>query len=123
VLLEYFISDDQIIIFVLTKGKMHVITVPEGRKSLRGKIILFRGAAVQNMDDEKLAETHWIKPLQALYKLLVEPVHHEGLLAGKKHLIIVPQDLLHYIPFQALISDVVTKTNIPYSPAFSSRII
>ena len=118
VLLEYFISDDQIIIFVLTEGEMHVATVPSGRKNLRGKIMLFLGTAAQNMDDEKIGETHWIKPLQALYKLLIEPVHQRGLLAGKKHLIIVPQDLLHYIPFHALISNDATTNQPSVQPRF-----
>ena len=106
VLLEYFVSDDQTRVFVLSKDTLNVLTVPEGKNSLRGKIKLFQGTAVENIDDTKLSESHWIKPLHGLYNILIEPVLKKGLLNDKKHLIIVPQGLLHYVPFHALVSQI-----------------
>jgi len=118
VLLEYFISDNKILIFVLSTQKLNVLMVPEGRKSLRGKILLFRGSAVQNMNEQKSAESHWMKPMQGLYTLLIKPVHSQGLLSGKNHLIIAPQGLLHYIPFHALISRIDTSARQLAQPHF-----
>jgi CHAT domain-containing protein len=40
------------------------------------------------------------KPLTDLYEILIKPVEKE--LAGKKHLVVVPHGMLHYLPFQAL---------------------
>jgi CHAT domain-containing protein/Tfp pilus assembly protein PilF len=104
VLLEYFVTKNNILIFVITKDKLQQITVPEGFNSLRGKITLFRGTAVRQMNEQKLEKRPWIKPLEKLYRILIEPVQQAGFLNGKKHLIIVPQGLLHYLPFQALIT-------------------
>lgn len=103
VLLEYFLTADSTFIFVITREGVHLMTVPQGMESLRGKIILFRGTAVRRVSRESLAETPWISPLQGLYRILVEPLQQGGYLEGKKHLIIVPQGLLHYLPFPALI--------------------
>jgi len=104
VLLEYFVTENNTLIFVATKDKLRQITVPEGFNSLRGKITLFRGTAVHQMNEQKLAKRPWILPLEKLYRILIEPVQQAGFLNGKKHLVIVPQGLLHYLPFQALIT-------------------
>jgi len=117
-LLEYFISDNQILIFVLSKEKLNVLKVPEGRNGLMGKILLFQGTAIQNMKEGTSTESHWIKPLQGLFKLLIEPVHIQGLLAGKNHLIFAPQELLHYLPFHALISRIETSAGNQELPRF-----
>ncbi|MBC8179792.1 CHAT domain-containing protein, partial [candidate division KSB1 bacterium] len=117
-LLEYFISDNQILIFVLSKEKLNVVKVAEGRESLRGKILLFQGTAVQNIKEGKPSEPHWMKPLQGLFKLLIEPVHIQGLLAGKNHLIFAPQELLHYLPFHALVSRIDTSALQQILPRF-----
>jgi CHAT domain-containing protein len=104
VLLEYFLTRDNTFIFVITQKTLHLLTIPEGMESLRGKIILFRGTAVRQMNKENLAQTSWIAPLRGLYRVLVEPLQQAGYLEGKKHLVIVPQGLLHYLPFQALVA-------------------
>ena len=103
VILEYFVTDNNILIFVVTTESLYMLTVPEGRESLRGKITLFRGTAVRQMDEKKLSEQHWILPMQRLYNMLIAPVQDAGYLSSKGHLIIIPQGLLHYLPFQALI--------------------
>ena len=104
VLLEYLVTENNIIIFIVTDDNVHVVNIPEGEESVYGRIALFRGMAVRRMDKEKLDETFWIKPLQRLYQLLIAPVRDQGYLAGKRHLIIIPHGLLHYLPFQVLIS-------------------
>ncbi len=113
-LLEYFITEESTIIFVLTSEKVQTLSVPEGRKSLRGKIALFRGTGVRQMNKEKLAERFWMPPLRGLYKTLIEPVEQAGILTNKEHLVIVPQGLLHYLPFQALISQEIGDNGQPH---------
>ncbi|NIR64204.1 MAG: hypothetical protein GWN00_13445 [Aliifodinibius sp.] len=100
VMLAYFVTEDNILIFVVTKDMLRQITVADGMNSLRGNITLFRGTAVRKMNPEKLSGTYWISPLQNLYEMLIEPVQQAGYLSGKKHLIMVPQGLLHYCPFR-----------------------
>jgi len=105
-LLEYFVTPSATFIFVVTVDKVDVISVPQGYDNLRGKILLFRGTAVRKMDKEKLKEAHWVRPLQNLYEMLISPVQAAGLLSDKNHLVIVPQGILSYLPFQALITEV-----------------
>jgi CHAT domain-containing protein len=127
VILEYFVTEDNILIFVVTKDLLGQITTAKGLNTLRGNITLFRGTAVRQMNQEKLSATYWIKPLQNLYEILIEPVQQAGYLTGKKHLIIVPQDVLNYLPFQALVAAnqgdhhhfLVEDYNISYIPSAS----
>jgi pentatricopeptide repeat protein len=116
-LLEYLVSKNSIIIFVVTKEAVHVVTVAEGEASIRGRIMLFQGTAVEDISAEKLLEQHWILPMQDLYDILIKPVINNGYLANKKHLIIIPHGLLHYLPFQALIvghESQITKSSRPH---------
>ena len=127
-LLEYFFTAESMLIFVVTPNAVKVVTVPEGEASLRGKIVLFRGTAVRQMNEGRLAERHWVAPMQGLYQLLIEPVDMAGHLSGIKHLVIVPQGVLHYLPFQALVTRtdsqgphfLVEDYAISYSPSAST---
>jgi len=104
VLLEYFITDNTLLIFVVSNEGLNVLPVSEGETSLRGKIKLFRGTAVQQMTSKKISDNYWIPPMQNLYEILILPVEEAGYLSGKNHIIIVPQGILHYLPFQALVT-------------------
>jgi CHAT domain-containing protein len=42
------------------------------------------------------------KSLSELYEMLIQPIERE--ISGKKRLVIVPHGILHYLPFQALLS-------------------
>jgi CHAT domain-containing protein/Tfp pilus assembly protein PilF len=102
-ILEYLVNEETLVIFVLSKNKINAITVPAEKTNIRGKLMLFHGTAVQNLEEQKLLEKHWIPPLGDLYKILIKPVLDSGHLANIKHLVIIPHDLVHYVPFQALI--------------------
>ncbi|MBN2366951.1 MAG: CHAT domain-containing protein [Calditrichaeota bacterium] len=103
VLLEYMMTGTNTIIFALTRENLQVLVNPHGRDFIRGRITLFLGTAVRYMDEKKLTEEHWKVPLRELYDVLILPVEIAGLLAGKSHLIIVPQGILHNLPFQVLL--------------------
>jgi CHAT domain-containing protein len=117
-LLEYFVTDDEIFIFVITNDRVGVVTVPESRENLFGRIGLFRGLAVQQMDETTLKEIYWQAPLNKLYQLLLASIETQGYLQDKKHLIIVPQGLLHYLPFQALVTQTKSKKDGLTRPRF-----
>jgi len=61
------------------------------------------------------------KPLTELYGMLIKPVEKE--LAGKKHLVVVPHGMLHYLPFQALRSQegkyLIESYTVSYLPSAS----
>jgi CHAT domain-containing protein len=102
--LEYLLTEQNTHIFVLTREALKVITVPEGRDKIRGRITLFQGTTVRDMDTRKLSEQYWMAPMQGLYHILVEPIEQAGYLQNKEQIVIVPQGLLHNLPFQALVS-------------------
>ncbi|MCH8127114.1 tetratricopeptide repeat protein [candidate division KSB1 bacterium] len=113
-LLEYFITEESTIIFVVTQENLQVFTVPEGKQSVRGKIALYRGTGVRNMNKGKLDERFWMMPLHRLYEILIAPVVEAGALSGKEHLIIVAHSLLHYLPFRALITQEIDSSKQPH---------
>jgi tetratricopeptide (TPR) repeat protein len=89
-ILEYFITEKELLIFTVTNTGLQLTRVPAGEKSIRGRILLFRGTAVHNIDKQKLDNNNWIKPLNGLYEILIEPVEQKGYLEDIRHLIIVP---------------------------------
>ena len=90
------------------------MTVPEWKQSVRGKIALYRGTGVLNMNNGKLSDQFWMTPLRRLYEILIAPVAKAGTHSGKEHLIIVPHNLLHYLPFQALITQEIDGSKQPH---------
>jgi CHAT domain-containing protein len=62
----------------------------------------FRVRAVEGITLDRLVMKTYEKSLSELYEMLIQPVEKE--ISGKKHLVIVPHGMLHYLPFQALLS-------------------
>jgi CHAT domain-containing protein len=69
---------------------------PYRKKDLVGKVTALRESVFQLGEKEKFRA-----PSQELYRLLIQPAlkHIRG-----KELLIIPHDVLHYLPFQALLS-------------------
>ena len=78
---------------------MPLETDPE---NLFQKIREFRDRAVEGITLDRLFSKAYERPLSDLYKILIQPIERE--LSGKKRLVIVPHGMLHYLPFQALLS-------------------
>ena len=102
ILIEYFIGTENRFIFLVTKGK--VIAVPLGTdpEKLFQKIREFRAKAVEGITLDRLLSKAYERPLSDLYEMLIQPIEKESV--GKRNLIIVPHGMLHYLPFQALLS-------------------
>ncbi len=95
-IVEYFTGDSSVTIFTLTKSSANAVTVNcdpgffDRVKKLR----------------EALPKSNYINYLSSaweLYSKLIEPV--ENLLTGKKKLYIIPDYILSYLPFEALLSE------------------
>jgi len=57
---------------------------------------------VEGITLDRLFSKAYERPLSDLYEILIQPIERE--LSGKKRLVIVPHGMLHYLPFQALLS-------------------
>src|SRR5262249_41547179 len=119
-LLEYVVTDDVTYLFVVTKpqgraaAETNVFTIPIKQTDLAKRIESFR---------RRVAERNLIfrAPAQKLYDLLLKPA--QSLLGGKSSLVIVPDDLLWELPFQALIDErdryLIERSAVSYAPSLT----
>jgi len=96
-LLEYFVSGEQVVLWVIDKGRADLVTVPLRRRELIAKV---RGLR-QRISEPTRQGAGLKESAQELYRLLIEPARQH--IRGKE-LVIVPHDVLHYVPFQALMA-------------------
>ncbi|MGB0387268.1 MAG: CHAT domain-containing protein [Ardenticatenaceae bacterium] len=105
-LLEYFIVQEQLIVFLVTSDGVQVQPLPAkvGQISRLAEFFkMNRQRAVPNISNTRLIEALRRQGeglLQKLYNCLVAPFAEQ--LASYKRLIIVPHDFLHHLPFHAL---------------------
>jgi len=94
-ILEYFVTDSTVWLWVVEKDRLQFVSTASARKDLVAKVTELRDAIYQFGEKERFNALS-----QELHKLLLQPAlpHIRG-----KELIIVPHDVLHYLPFQALV--------------------
>ncbi|HEX2935298.1 MAG TPA: CHAT domain-containing tetratricopeptide repeat protein [Bacteroidales bacterium] len=95
VMLEYWLSSENIYIWSIDKSGVNLATVPLDKTKSE---LLNNGLFYTSKNSDKTSYY-----LSELYKLLISPVHHN--LKEDCNLIIVPHGLLHFIPFQALVDE------------------
>jgi len=96
VVLEYFVTQDGVLLWIVDKDKVASVKIPLPRKELQAKVSNFRVAIQQFDENEKFRQQS-----EQLFKVLLQPAlqHIRG-----KELLIIPHDVLHYVPFQALLA-------------------
>ncbi|MFQ6084023.1 MAG: tetratricopeptide repeat protein [Candidatus Aminicenantia bacterium] len=97
-ILEYFLGEDKSFLWIITKKKFFVHQLP-GREKLEEMVIEFRNLIVQ--PDSSLSRIELLG--RKLYQILVEPAEEE--LKNKNNLIIIPDGILYYLPFETLIQE------------------
>ncbi len=114
-LLTYWISDEELILWMITKSSIIKKSVAVRKMDISVMIEKTRKAIQSNMQKETSAG------LKELYTLLFAPVENE--LKNISNIVIIPNGTLHFIPFQALMNSkgeyLVEKYNIVYSPSGS----
>jgi CHAT domain-containing protein/tetratricopeptide (TPR) repeat protein len=98
---EYLVSDQSTLAFLVTRDTLAVFTLGVGRQDLSRLVEFVRGT-LEPRGSPSL-DSLWRAPLRQLDADLVAPLEASGLLAGKTRLTIVPHAELHYLPFAALI--------------------
>lgn len=92
-LVEYFIGENVIHIYVLTGDGLEVVDLALDED-------LNQMVDTYNRSIKKIEERPFLELSRKLYRMLLEPVRH--LLAGKKKLIVIPDGGLYTIPFESL---------------------
>ena len=90
-LLEFFVTNSRILVFLITLDEFRTITLDVSSDELVEEIVLFR-------DFSDVSEGH-PGEIQQLYKWLIAPIQSE---LKTDNLVIVPHNILHYVPFAAL---------------------
>lgn len=95
-MLEYFVVRGAVFLWVVEKDRLRFVRIPIARSELVAKVTSLRENIFQIGARERFRGDS-----QELYKLLIEPAlpHVRG-----KELLIIPHDVLHYLPYQALLS-------------------
>ncbi len=94
-LIEYFVTDSEVFVWVVEKDKLNFQRVALSKNELAKQVKSLREMISNPGDARELNEAS-----ASLYNSLIHPLlpHIKG-----KELIIVPHDVLHYLPFQALL--------------------
>jgi CHAT domain-containing protein/tetratricopeptide (TPR) repeat protein len=116
-LVEYFVAEDQTIIFVLTSDSFQAIPIPIARETLTNRVSAFRdlvGLEAQQ-PDERLTRDR-LAAAQALFNTLLKPLSPHF---SRHTLVIVPHSVLHYLPFAALADEEGRPLAVRYTLSFA----
>jgi len=109
VVLEYSLGDSSSYVWVITKKKHQLIKLP-ARNNLREQVETLRFALMNPQQDN---QEFFLKSGLNLYNLLMRPA--EKHLSKKSKLIILPDGILHYLPFEVLITqEIANQTGVNY---------
>jgi CHAT domain-containing protein/Tfp pilus assembly protein PilF len=121
VFVEYLVSEDWSIAFVVSSDDVAAVELPIDRETL-GQLIRFLRGTIGPTDENEL----WRTPLRRLHRELIAPLEEAGYLDGKRLLVIAPHAELHYVPFQALLGPgpggerfLIERFDIAYTPSAS----
>jgi CHAT domain-containing protein len=98
ILLEYSVGDSSSSLWVIT-GSVHMLYKIPGRRELQEKNELLRFAL---MNPDQTDKSFLVRTAGALYDILIKPAEH--LITGQSRLIIIPDDVLNYLPFEVLLT-------------------
>ncbi len=95
-MLEYFVVNNNVWLWVVENDRVEFVRTSIARTDLVSKVTELRDTIYQFGEKERFGTLS-----QELHKLLIQPAlpHIRG-----KELVIVPHDVLHYLPFQALLA-------------------
>jgi CHAT domain-containing protein/Tfp pilus assembly protein PilF len=102
VLIEYLVQDEWALAFVVSKEEVAAVELALNRKTLTQLIHFLRQTLAAPTGE--LPGELWRTPLRRLHRELIEPLEAAGYLEGRRTLVVVPHAELHYLPFQALLS-------------------
>ncbi len=94
-LIEYFLTDHELYAFSISKDSfdLAVIPIPKDFEDLAGSYC----RAIKTIDSDE-----YIRTSLALHNIVIGPLKNQ--LSGIKHLVVVPDGALNYVPFEALLT-------------------
>ncbi|GBC78365.1 Regulatory protein AfsR [bacterium HR08] len=114
-LLEYVLTRERALLFVITRADFRVLRLGASPATIRERVEKLRAAIAEG--PQWTAFSNYVLNARWLYQDLIQPA--EKWLAGKRKLIIVPDGILHYLPFEVL----VTKSELTVEPRELSYLV
>lgn len=112
VLIEYWVGEKDLVIWVVKKSELHVRLVEIDRATLHRLVNYTRNSIAFRLDDYE-------KTLSAMYDYLIKPIEKQ--IIGASDIILIPHRSLHFLPFQALLTSdkkyLIEKYVISYAPS------
>jgi len=99
-LLEYVLTRESALLFVLTRADFRVLRLGVTPATIRERVEKLRAAIAEG--PRWTVFSNYVLNARWLYQDLIQPA--EKWLAGKRELIIVPDGVLHYLPFEVLLT-------------------
>lgn len=109
VLLQYALGDSSSALWAVTRNASSFHVLPD-RNALQEKVELIRFALER---PDAPSRNMYSAAAHELYEILLAPAG--SLVNSAEHLIIIPDGALHFLPFEALLTDAVDKPEIDYS--------
>ncbi len=101
VLLEYFVNDNNVYVFVVRHDKFKVIKLEIESNELAAAIDVFDEAILSGKNSP--SNNLWESPSKYLYNVLIEPLREKSLLNDTDNLIIAAHQFINFIPFSSLL--------------------
>ena len=98
--IEYVVSEDRILVFVLTSKFIQATSISVRRRDIDAKVELLRELIMIPGSDA------WQKPAASLAEYLIAPIVDNGWLDGIDTLHVIPHGILNYLPFSVLLGSV-----------------
>jgi CHAT domain-containing protein len=96
---EYFVPHEgPVVMFVVSPNAVRVLEAPITAENLTSRVRLVRDLIARNDDPSELV--HGV--LAGLHEALIQPITGAGLVSDADELIIIPHDVLSYLPFAAV---------------------
>jgi CHAT domain-containing protein/Tfp pilus assembly protein PilF len=121
VLLEYLLGDSTSVVFAVTHDAVTAIDLHASRQQIADLVEFAR--RTMDKPDARPSPQLWRVPLRRLHTMLIGPVESRGVLKGKRSLVVVPHNELHFLSFAALITPntgdrfLVERFEITYAPS------
>jgi len=132
-ILEYFINNEKINVWIISKKSVSLAEIPSSEKDITAKIEAFRKpftklkneTGLNNESFKEILSSVDLNNLHDLYNILFKPLVQKVSFPKNSELIIVPDGILYYLPFEVLISDIKpqNKSNLVFSNFSSARFL
>ncbi|TAL70480.1 MAG: tetratricopeptide repeat protein [Bacteroidetes bacterium] len=112
VIIEYYVSDATVAAWIIKKDTINFIKLPTNQNEIEKLVMAFRQPFIDAKEGKinNLADVNFdVEKSNKLYKKIFKPI--EKFIPQNTELIIVPDGILHYLPFDALVTNKEEKTN------------